>query len=183
MQLHHPLRAFALASIAAALSACAGGPSLRPISPPPPSAFERPSVVRGALLAKAGDCMTCHTAEDGDPYAGGRPIHTPFGAVYATNITPDPETGIGRWSQAAFLRAMRQGVRRDGAHLYPAFPYDHFTRASDADVTDLYAFLMTRRPVQARAPPNRLVPPVGFRPLIGFWKLLFFRPGRFGLAM
>ncbi len=79
----------------------------------------------------------------------------------------------------AFLRAMRQRVRRDGAHLYPAFPYDHFNHAADADIADLYAYLMTRRAVSASTPPNKLIPPVGFRPIIGLWKALFFRPRPF----
>ena len=85
------------------------------------------SIARGAALAAIGDCVTCHTAPDGKAYAGGYPLKTPFGTIHGTNITPDPETGIGRWSQAAFVRAMREGVDRDGRHLYPAFPYDHFT--------------------------------------------------------
>ena len=161
------------------LGGCAGGQASPAIAPPSASDFNRDAVQRGFALAKVGDCQTCHTAEGGDPYAGGRAIGTPFGAVYATNITPDPATGIGRWSSTAFLRAMRQGVRRDGAHLYPAFPYDHFNHAADADIADLYAYLMTRRAVSASTPPNKLIPPVGFRPIIGLWKALFFRPRPF----
>ena len=97
-----------------------------------------------------GNCNVCHTNSDGLPYAGGRPLQTPFGIIHATNITPDPETGIGAWSEAAFMRAMREGVRRDGAHLYPAFPYDHFTKVTPADLRAVYAFLMTREPVRAQ---------------------------------
>ena len=84
--------------------------------------------------------------------AGGYGLRTPFGTIYSTNITPDPETGIGRWSLAAFARAMHEGVSRDGSHLFPAFPYDHFTKVSDDDVKALYAYLMTRPPVRAAAP-------------------------------
>ena len=84
------------------------------------------------------------------------PVPTPFGTIYSTNITPDPETGIGRWSEAAFQRAMREGVDREGNHLYPAFPYDHFTLVSDEDNSALYAYLMTREPVEATAPANDL---------------------------
>jgi mono/diheme cytochrome c family protein len=158
---------------------CAGGPRL---PPPAPQLFQPASVERGAGLAKLGDCQSCHTADGGEPYAGGRPIPTPFGAVYATNVTPAAKTGIGGYSDQAFVRAMRQGVRRDGAHLYPAFPYDHFTYADDRDLGDLYAFLMTRRAVERRTPPNRLIPPLGFRPLLAIWKALYFRPGRFSPA-
>ena len=120
--------------------------------------------------------MTCHTAPGGEPYAGGRAIPTPFGQVYATNITPDAKTGIGAWSRAAFERAMGDGVRRDGAQLYPAFPYDHFRILDQADLDALYAFLITRRPVNAPTPANRLTPPLGFRPLLVGWKWLFLRP-------
>jgi mono/diheme cytochrome c family protein len=101
------------------------------------------------------------------------PLATPFGTIYGTNITPDPETGIGRWSEAAFTRAMREGVDRSGRHLYPAFPYDHFVRTTDEDLHALYAYLMTRDPVAARPPGNRLTFPLSFRPLIAGWKLLF----------
>jgi mono/diheme cytochrome c family protein len=141
------------------------------------ASFDPTLVVRGEQLAKVGNCTGCHTAAGGRMFAGGRPLATPFGTVFATNITPDPETGIGRWSRKAFLRALREGVALDGKLLYPAFPYDHFTHASDADIDALYAFFMTRPPVQARTPANRLKPPFGFRPLIAGWNLLFLRQG------
>jgi mono/diheme cytochrome c family protein len=99
--------------------------------------------------------------------------------VYSTNVTPDPLTGIGRWSQPAFARAMREGVDRQGRQLYPAFPYDHFTLLTDADIGALYALLMTRQPVRARAPHNEIDFPLRFRPLLAGWKLLYFREGRF----
>jgi mono/diheme cytochrome c family protein len=136
-------------------------------------------VAKGAELARIGNCNTCHTADGGAPYAGGRPMTTPFGTVYATNITPDPDTGIGGWSDAAFARALQDGVRRDGAHLYPAFPYDHFTQLSADDVSAIYAFLMTRDPVRAETPANDLTFPFNIRALIAGWKLLFFTPGEF----
>jgi hypothetical protein len=79
----------------------------------------------------AGNCITCHSAGGRHSFAGGVAVHTPFGTIYSTNITPDPDTGIGRWSEAAFRRALRDGVSRDGRQLYPAFPYDHFTLATD----------------------------------------------------
>jgi mono/diheme cytochrome c family protein len=162
--------AVCIAALAGFLAAGASGAT----SPPPTDQVER-----GAELAKVGDCAVCHTADGGAPYAGGRPIATPFGKVFASNITPDRDTGIGRYSQAQFERALHKGVRRDGAQLYPAFPFDHFTGASDADIDALYAFLMTRRPVHAVTPPTRLIPPLGFRPLMLGWKALYFRPAPF----
>lgn len=153
--------------------------ALAPIEPPAASGFHPSSVERGAQLAALGDCITCHTAGGGHAFAGGRAIPTPFGTIYSTNITPDPSTGIGRWSREAFARAMRKGVDRQGEHLYPAFPYDHFTLITDADIEALYAFFMTRQPVREQTPTNAIRFPFGFRPLLAGWKLLFFRPGRF----
>jgi mono/diheme cytochrome c family protein len=143
----------------------------------PSATFDPAIVARGEKLAHLGNCAGCHTAQGGRPFAGGRPLETPFGTVFTTNITPDPETGIGRWSRKAFVRAMREGVARNGDLLYPAFPYDHFTHASDPDIDALYAFLMTRPAVQARAPANRLKEPFGFRPLLAGWNLLFLHKG------
>jgi mono/diheme cytochrome c family protein len=116
---------------------------------------------------------------DGKPFAGGYPVETPFGKIYGTNITPDPETGIGRWSEAAFRRSMREGVDQAGHHLYPAFPYDHFTKLTDEDIHALYAFVMTRTPVRAETPENELPFPYSFRPLLAGWKLLFLKQGVF----
>jgi mono/diheme cytochrome c family protein len=143
----------------------------------PSATFDPAVVARGEQLAHVGNCAGCHTAQGGRPFAGGRPLETPFGTVFTTNITPDTETGIGRWSRKAFMRALREGVARNGDLLYPAFPYDHFTHASDPDIDALYAFLMTRPAVQARAPANRLKEPFGFRPLIAGWNLLFLHKG------
>ena len=143
----------------------------------PSATFDPAIVARGEKLAHLGNCAGCHTAQGGRPFAGGRPLETPFGTVFTTNITPDPETGIGRWSRKAFVRALRDGVARNGDLLYPAFPYDHFTHASDPDIDALYAFLMTRPAVQARAPANRLKEPFGFRPLLAGWNLLFLHKG------
>jgi mono/diheme cytochrome c family protein len=113
----------------------------------------------------------------GKTLAGGLPVPTPFGTIYSSNITPDPETGIGRWPEAAFRRAMRSGVDRDGRHLYPTFPYDHFTNVSDEDDSALYAYLMTRQPVHAPARANELPFPLDQRFVIAGWKLLFLRHG------
>lgn len=152
-------------------------PEIPAIARPGPRSFEPAEVERGAALASIGDCAVCHTNADGAAYAGGRPLPTPFGTMYVTNITPDEATGIGRWSREAFRRAMRRGVGRDGRHLYPALPYEHFTHATDADLDAIYAFLMTRDPVDATPPANDLIPPLGFRPVLAGWKLLFLREG------
>jgi mono/diheme cytochrome c family protein len=102
-------------------------PAIAPLVPAAAAGFAPETVARGEILAGAGYCATCHTARGGKPYAGGYPMRTPFGTIYSTNITPDIETGIGAWSEAAFRRAMHEGVSRDGSHLFPAFPYDLFT--------------------------------------------------------
>ena len=138
-----------------------------------PTGFPAPVIERGATLAAIGYCAVCHTSETGAPYAGGRPLPTPFGTMYATNITPDEATGIGSWSIEAFRRAMRDGVSRDGQHLYPVFPYDHFACVDEDDLDAIYAFLMTRQSVSENAPPNDMIFPLGFRPLLAGWKLLF----------
>jgi mono/diheme cytochrome c family protein len=154
-------------------------PAFVPIDRPSPASFSPDLVARGAVLASAGYCATCHTVKGGKPFAGGYPVVTQFGTIYSTNITPDAKTGIGTWSQAAFLRAMHEGVRRDGAHLFPAFPYDHFTKLSDGDVAALYAFLMTRPVVDAPRRKNTIPFPLSIRALQAGWKLLFFHPGRY----
>jgi mono/diheme cytochrome c family protein len=161
-------------ALGAAFVALAWRPSIAPIEPAERRGFEASLVERGAALAAVGGCVSCHTAPRGKPYAGGLALATPFGTIYGTNITPDPETGIGRWSEAAFVRAMREGVSRDGRHLYPVFPYDHYTRVADDEVRAIYAFLMTREPVRAEARENDLIFPMNVRMLVAGWKLLFF---------
>ncbi len=151
-------------------------PAIASIDRPDPQSFDPLLVARGANLARLGNCVSCHQAEGGRPYAGGYPVKTPFGTIYGSNVTPDPKTGIGRWPRAAFARALREGVARDGSHLYPAFPYTHYAGVTDGDVDALYAFLMTRLAVRSTPPANDLIPPLGFRPLLAGWKLLFFRP-------
>jgi mono/diheme cytochrome c family protein len=150
-------------------------PAIAAIDPPKPRSFDADLVKRGRGLAAIGNCSSCHTVRGGKDFAGGLAVPTPFGSVFSSNITPDPETGIGRWSEAAFRRAMRFGVDREGRHLYPTFPYDHFTNVSYEDDRALYAFLMTREPVRASQHADQLSFPFNQRALIAGWKLLFLR--------
>ena len=166
-----------LAIGASVFTIAAWQPAIAPVSPPPAGSFDPDLVRRGAELAAIGNCAACHTAKGGGEFAGGRAVPTPFGTIYSTNITPDVATGIGNWSEAAFARAMRSGVRRDGAYLYPAFPYDHFTLVSDDDDEALYVFLMTRMPVHAAARHDRLPFPLDIRLLMFGWNLLFLHAG------
>jgi nicotinate dehydrogenase subunit B len=154
--------------------------AIAPIARPDASVFSAATIARGRQLAALGDCAVCHTEADGALNAGGRAIETPFGNIYSTNITPDGETGIGAWSYPAFERAMREGIHRDGRHLYPAFPYPHFAKATDADLQALYAYLMAQTPVRAIAPKNTLAFPFNLRPLMAGWNALFHQPAVFG---
>src|SRR5580704_16831331 len=154
-------------------------PAIAAIDPPAPKSFEPALVKRGRELAAIGNCGTCHTTRSGKDFAGGLPVPTPFGTIFSSNITPDADTGIGRWPESAFRRAMRSGVARDGEHLYPTFPYDHFTNVTDEADQALYAYLMTRLPVHAPPRENQLPFPLNHRVVIAGWKLLFLRPGSY----
>src|SRR5690606_26621179 len=136
--------------LAAAIFAYVWRPDIDPVEPQ--SGFPDEQVQRGKNVAAAGLCVVCHTAPDGQRNAGGLPMETPFGTIYTTNITPDPETGIGAWSFDAFDRAMRHGVARDGSYLYPAAPYTYYTRLDPDDMTALYAYIMTQHAVRAEPP-------------------------------
>jgi nicotinate dehydrogenase subunit B len=137
------------------------------------STWSAATLERGRQIALAGDCAVCHTAPGGQKNAGGFALETPFGTIYSTNITPDPETGIGLWSYAAFERAMRKGIARDGAHLYPAFPYTAFAKMSEPDMLALYAYLISQPPVK-HAPPKTSLPfPMNLRPTVAGWNWLF----------
>jgi mono/diheme cytochrome c family protein len=151
-------------------------PSIDPLAKAP--VIDDASARRGARVAEQGDCAVCHTRPGGAYMAGGLPLVTPFGTLYTTNITPDRDTGIGNWPPEAFVRAMRHGVSRDGHFLYPAFPYVHYSKMSDGDISDVYAYLMSVDPVSARAPENHMMFPMNFRPLVSFWNLLFLRDDR-----
>jgi mono/diheme cytochrome c family protein len=163
-------------------AAWAERPAIARVAAPAAGTFDAALVARGEKVAAAGYCLTCHTPAGGKPYAGGLPIASQFGTIYSTNITPDVDTGIGAWSQEAFTRALHEGVARDGSHLFPAFPYDHFTKVSDDDVKALYAFLMTQPAVRKVAPANTLPFPLNVRLLQAGWKRLFFKEGRYQLV-
>jgi len=154
-------------------------PAIEAIEPKAPQSFDPALIKRGRELAAIGNCNDCHTVRGGQAFAGGWPVPTPFGTIYSSNITPDSETGIGRWSETAFRRAMRFGVDRAGHHLYPTFPYDHFTHVTDEDDRALYAFLMTRPAVHAPARANDLAFPFNRRWVVAGWKLLFLPHGTY----
>lgn len=176
-----------IAGVAAVCTAIAGlviaaspwRPAIAPIARPDASIYTAATIARGQQLAALGDCAVCHTADGGVINAGGRPLQTPFGTIFATNITPDVETGIGAWSYPAFERAMRQGIHRDGRHLYPAFPYNHFAKTTDADLQALYAYLMAQAPVRQVNRDNALAFPFNLRPLMAGWNTLFHNPASF----
>jgi mono/diheme cytochrome c family protein len=163
------------AALVAAAVAFAWHPAIDRIAPPAPASFDRYRVAEGEDLARLGNCAGCHTADPSRPLAGGRAFATPFGTVFATNITPHAEDGTGSWSREAFERAMRRGIARDGHNLFPAFPYDHFTRVTDGEIDALYAWMMTRRPIPGRAPKPKLDGVFGFRPLVAAWNMLYLR--------
>jgi mono/diheme cytochrome c family protein len=133
----------------------------------------------GAYLATVGNCKSCHTTADGQAYAGGLRFETPFGTLYSTNITPDPETGIGSWTLEDFDRALRHGLRPDGEHLYPVFPYTAFAKLKDADVAALFDYLQTLTPVSRQATANEMSFPFDQRWALGLWKWLYLDEGSF----
>lgn len=136
---------------------------------------------RGEYVAKAGGCLGCHTEEGQGktPYAGGRALKTPFGTFYAPNLTPHAQAGLGKWSEADFIKAMREGQRPDGAHYFPAFPYPSFTGITDADLRDLWAYLRSLKPSELANRPHELKFLYRWRFLVGIWKWLYFTPGPF----
>ncbi|BEV14493.1 cytochrome c [Herbaspirillum sp. DW155] len=132
--------------------------------------------IKGEYLARAGNCMACHTARGGAAYAGGRPIATPFGTLYTTNITPDKASGIGDWSADDFWRALHHGRGRDGRFLYPAFPYPSYTLLQREDSDALWAYLRSLPPVFQQNRSHDLRFPYDQRPLLGLWRAFFFTP-------
>lgn len=134
-------------------------------------------IQRGEYLTRAADCIACHTTEGGQPFAGGRPFVLPFGTMYSTNITPDKKTGIGEYTDAEFIRAVHQGIARDGKRLYPAMPFASYTYMTDADALAIKAYLFSLQPVESAPPANTLSFPFNQRWLMGFWSA-FFNPDK-----
>jgi mono/diheme cytochrome c family protein len=159
---------------AAGFAVLAHESEMAPVTKPDPASFDKALVERGRVLANYGDCTACHTRPDGAPFAGNYPLKTPFGTIYTSNITPDVETGIGAWSKDAFRRALKDGVDRAGRHLYPAFPYDQFTKVKDADIDAIYAYLMAAvEPVRETTRESDLGFPYNIRATLAVWKALF----------
>ena len=134
-------------------------------------------IERGAYLARAGNCLTCHTARGGAPYAGGLGIATPFGTVYSSNLTPDSNTGIGSWSSAHFWRAMHNGRSKNGRLLYPAFPYTSYTQITRADSDAIFAYLRHQPAVKQHNLPHTVGFPFNTQAALAVWRALYFRPG------
>ncbi|RJE79670.1 molybdopterin cofactor-binding domain-containing protein [Paracoccus sp. JM45] len=170
----------ALASIGSALTFGALALPIHsaiPVSRAPLAAqFTAETLTRGAQVFATGNCAGCHTAPDGVPNAGGLEMQTPFGTVATTNLTPDPETGLGLWSFSAFERAMRHGISRDGSNLYPVFPYTSFARIDDGDMQALYAYLQTLPPVRSAPAGASMLAPLNLRPVNAAWNLMFHDP-------
>jgi mono/diheme cytochrome c family protein len=137
-------------------------------------------VKRGAYLARAGDCIACHTTPKGKSYAGGSPIATPMGVIYSTNITPDSKTGIGHYSLDDFVKAMREGVTETGEHIYPAMPYTSYTKLTKEDLAALYAYFMQGvEPVRQPNRPTKLSWPRSMRSLMAVWNALYLKKGEY----
>jgi mono/diheme cytochrome c family protein len=150
---------------------------LVPFPVTPPTVDVAGNAERGAYVLRMGGCASCHTdaANKGAFLAGGRPLATPFGTFYTSNLTPDPETGIGGWSTGEFVQALTRGVSPEGHDYYPAFPYTSYANMTIQDLADLKAYLDTVEPVANPVPPHELAFPFNFRPLLKPWKAMFFR--------
>ncbi|MDY0961924.1 c-type cytochrome [Massilia sp. CFBP9026] len=148
-----------------------------PSSSPQAYAPSAANIERGAYLARAGDCIACHTARGGVAYAGGRALDTPFGRFYGPNLTPDKETGIGDWSADDFWNALHNGIARDGRLLYPAFPYTNYTKVTRGDSDALFAYFRSLAPQRQPNRPQELGFPYNSQALLAGWRLLYFRPG------
>lgn len=171
--------AAAAGALAVAAVAAPGPRDESPLPAPPGVLHAAPEqVARGAYLARVGNCAGCHTARGGAAYAGGRGIETPFGTVYAGNLTPDTATGIGAWSAADFWRALHHGRSRDGRLLYPAFPYTSYTQVTREDSDALHAYLHSLPPVRQPRPAHALRFPYSTQAALAVWRALFFAPGQ-----
>jgi len=136
-------------------------------------------IARGLYLTRLSDCMACHTQEGGTPFAGGREIVTAFGSLSSTNLTPDPDTGIGGWSDDSFYRVLHDGIGHDGAYLYPVMPYPSYTKMTRADVLAIKTYLFSLKPVLAPRMPSGMKFPYNMRNLMFAWRELYFHPGTF----
>ncbi|HVZ43167.1 MAG TPA: cytochrome c [Ramlibacter sp.] len=159
-----------------------GQPKSSPAAPPPPpaqaaAAGAEAQISLGRYLVAVGDCIACHTPKGGARFSGGRPLETPFGVVLSANLTPDADTGIGRYTPDTFYRALHEGIDRQGRHLYPAFPYNYYTRVSRADSDAIFAYLRTLAPVRHELERNRLPFPFNIRALMAVWNLMFLDKG------
>src|SRR5215831_2637086 len=158
-----------------------GQPKSSPQTPadnakPPPDA-DKALVDRGRYLTSLGDCVACHTEKNGARFAGGRPIETPFGTVLSANLTPDEATGIGRYTQDTFYRALHEGIDRNGDHLFPAFPYNYYTNVTREDSDAIFAYLRTIPAVSKQVDRNHLRFPFNIRALTAMWNWLYLDRG------
>ena len=160
-------------AVAAAMLRAAGAIAAQP------AADDAGLAARGAYLARAADCLPCHTGNSAQPFAGGLAIHTPFGVIYSPNITSDPATGIGSWSFADFRNALHDGIRADGAYLYPAMPFDAYTEITEPDLAALWAYIRRLPPIAAPNLENQLSFPFDIRSGMLAWRELYFAPGYF----
>jgi mono/diheme cytochrome c family protein len=173
-------RSLAGAAAFAILVACAAPPAGAPGPGRATTADAKTELrERGAYVARAANCLSCHTAEGSEPYSGGRAITTPFGVFYSANITPDHATGIGAWSGEDFAAAVRRGVRPDGSLLYAVMPTENYAHMTDADVRALWAYFRGVQPVRNVVPDHRLSLPVNMRASVGVWRALFCEPAPF----
>ncbi|NII11638.1 cytochrome c [Oleiagrimonas sp. C23AA] len=136
-------------------------------------------VKRGEYLMRAGDCIACHSVAGGKPLSGGLPMVTPFGTIYTPNITPDDETGIGKWTEKDLWNAIHNGINRHGEYLYPAFPFTSYTKVSKEDVSDIYAYLRSVKPVKRKNTPLGMAFPFNQREALLGWRMMFFDKGEF----
>ncbi len=150
-----------------------------PLTDRPAAAPNAEQIRRGEYLARAGNCAACHTARGGAPYAGGEGIDTPFGTLFAGNLTPDPATGLGNWSADDFWRALHNGRSRGGRLLYPAFPYANYTKISRRDADAIHAYLQSLPPVQQATPAHELRFPYNTQAALAVWRALYFSPGEY----
>ncbi len=164
---------------AAAYMTCLSLPAVAATGSPDNNSADAAEIAHGEYLARVGDCVACHTASGGKPFAGGQMMESPFGKIASSNITPDPDTGIGKWTEAQFYAALHKGIAADGSYIYPAMPYQWFTKVTPDDVHAIWVYLKSVPPVHAPDKPNDLIFPFNIRAGIGGWNALYFKEGTF----